>query len=308
MIRFLSGLLFLSLTTAYSQEFCQLQLDENLNDLQTTISQIAAPKAEEFDVNYCIQVKRKLNEIAAESSAWETSHKTKENNPFEPKFSLILKEFLLCQTKVAKAYTDRAFSLADQSKIDQGTKIKGISALKIETIQALVNELLANPYFPYETIHSSSCFLRADFMSVYLARKGVVAGQIRADGKLTGMDKFGVQADWDAHTAIYVLTPKGIKMIIDPSLSGRPITEAEWLKLLTVKKENAVHKVSVFESKAKKFSWKRTPTSISDMEVMSWALIQDSSRILKEHPGNRIESAHDDHFKALSDYTKFMAE
>jgi hypothetical protein len=340
MLRLMSSLFILGLSTAvFSQEIAGSQLEKEVNELQELIARNPRT-SEEFDLNHCVQTWKDLKAAANKFgdfecevdllipsnlavpfkenitcshtyyknfiSQYQTRSEAKKNNPFEPKLSFLRKETSWCDMKMAKAFTDKAFSLANQSVVKEKDKIKGISVLKNETIQSLLNEFLANPYLPYEILETGNCYERADFMAIYLAKKGVIAGQIRVEGELTAKDKNGKPEDWSGHTALYVLNPAGTKMIIDPSLSEKPLTQAQWSKLLMTKKGNTIDYVLFIESKAKSFTWKGINNNFSNMETMSWALINDIHIILKEGPGNRIERAHDEHYQALKDYAYFI--
>jgi hypothetical protein len=89
------------------------------------------------------------------------------------------------------------------------------------------------PYkYPYD-----GCWIRAHLMCYMMIAQGVTPEKIWITGKLTAkssnVPQCAVHWAWHVAPTLLVTQPRGpaIKMVIDPSLCDKPVTEAYWKSL-----------------------------------------------------------------------------
>lgn len=140
-----------------------------------------------------------------------------------------------CKVAASQSLFQKFIRFGDTRPLKSQGSSAEIAVLPMSVIQDLYKELRANPYLPYEVIETQGCFNRASFISLYLFSRGLMAGQVVADGKLR-VDSIldsSQQVSWKTHTAPFVLNEKNERIVIDPSLSDVPLTVKEWTGKMT---------------------------------------------------------------------------
>lgn len=106
-------------------------------------------------------------------------------------------------------------------------------------LTSVIKELRANPFFPHDLIESGNCVHRANLIAFYFFNRGIQVSRIFARGNLyTRGPLYQSGVRWYTHVAILVPVKDWFKtkeMVVDPSLSEKALTIAEWIHLIDQK-------------------------------------------------------------------------
>ncbi|MBK9295238.1 MAG: hypothetical protein IPM57_12505 [Oligoflexia bacterium] len=155
-----------------------------------------------------------------------------------------------CRLQSAMAFMQRFIQFGDQSKISSKGLINNISILNQEGLQRIYDELLKNPYFPYEVLETQSCFYRAKYIAFYLQNRGIQVGEVTVNGDFLVSSRLypNNKIHWDTHTAVFLYNSENEKIVIDPSLTSTPIAVKDWTYLLTQQSTNKKFKQKFSQS------------------------------------------------------------
>lgn len=220
----------------------------------------------EFDPESCEQTE--VSFIKSYDSGFKLSdtERKKMREPYEK-----------CKIQRYQSYMQKFIQFDGKRTIPAKKIVNGISVLEDKDIQSIYDDLRKNPYFPFDVIETQGCFNRANFISAYLSSRGLQPNQVIAHGDLSADRLIGNgRIQWETHTAPYVLNTRGEKIILDPSLTDRPITVTDWVKTMSDKKV----KIEFLRTNANE--WAKLPDSERDkvFSHLTGSMIRDLFHLL----------------------------
>ena len=185
-----------------------------------------------------------------------------------------------------------------------------------ETIRAADRIIDGIDYIPFSSV-SDGCYARALYMGMELALGGIAAHNVYIVGKLRPAG-----AKWKWHVApSLTLDGADIDIIFDPSLSPKPLTRNEWIKLANAKNRPTIevapvthYKMETVQEYAQKNRFGYTPqhviTQVENLPKFKIADIADACRTAYDHIGheNLTSAQKQDKRNRLVQRTNFLVD